>query len=421
MSSFKELGPDHICLCGSEKEYGDCCINKNFRYGVEGENYIKNATINDPEFVSRLKEMKKTFFDYYGREPDGNDFIFSFLPHYSDDMLYHMINILREAEVPEDKIYAYYKSDGLLPTAENLDSLSEKDLEEFESLCEEYNRSMEAEIKDTVNSIQHTVLSNSYIEEHLQYAFAAIKGSLHDLINRHREQKDIRSYRITTELEYCMFSALKTIRTLESIVKLREENLSECIYALSRSVFENYMYICSINADKNLFKEKLLPKVDEENYAFETYPDGRINYNKVVAKKTGTKKSIKVTISDLKEKLPHGIDRELYAIFYQNACQYVHVDIMSAKSYFSDYDPYDEIDPTLIAMLIVSVLSTILLLQISLNREIQPQYRKDVHHLYMKIKPKVISCLTLAGGDPEHSNAIFDVLLKRLEIDKLYE
>ena len=57
----------------------------------------------------------------------------------------------------------------------------------------------------------------------------------------------------------------------------------------------------------------------------------------------------------------------LYQTFYITACQYVHVDVMSAQSYFSKCDPYDELDRTLIASLIVGLLSVFLLLQIASN------------------------------------------------------
>ncbi|MDR3314019.1 MAG: DUF5677 domain-containing protein [Oscillospiraceae bacterium] len=152
------------------------------------------------------------------------------------------------------------------------------------------------------------------------------------------------------------FSALKTVKTLQSVMHLKENHLAECIYALSRGVFENYMYMCNINCDPALFYKKLLPKVDEENYTFAERSDGKIDFRNVINKHTGAKTSVGINISELKEKLPYDNDRDLYTVFYQSACQYVHVDIMSAKSYFSTVNPYDEIDRSLIATLITSIL-----------------------------------------------------------------
>lgn len=114
------------------------------------------------------------------------------------------------------------------------------------------------------------------------------------------------------------------------------------------------------------------------------------------------------------ENLPYETDKELYTLFYEVACQYVHVDVMSAKSYFSIYDPYDEIDPSLIAGLIIAILSMILLVQISENSEVELQYKKDVSFLYGNLSERLKNSLEVAKCDPEHSNAIYDLLIRRL-------
>ena len=97
------------------------------------------------------------------------------------------------------------------------------------------------------------------------------------------------------------------------------------------------------------------------------------------------------------------------------ACQYVHVDVMSAKSYFSVCDPYDEVDPALLASLVVGLLSVFLLLQIASNASTQKQYQEDVNYLCCNILlPKISESLLLANSDPEHKNDIFDLLLRRI-------
>ena len=108
----------------------------------------------------------------------------------------------------------------------------------------------------------------------------------------------------------------------------------------------------------------------------------KINYMPYWATK-GTKFPIRIRISDLKENLP--------------------------------YDPYDEIDPSLIASLITIILATILLAQISENKEIQIKYRDDALHLCRSFSKRYINCLEIAQIDLEHSNVIFELLLKRLK------
>jgi len=368
------------------------------------------------DLILTLKEIKGKFEEYYGRSPGTDDFVTAFAPNYGDEILVQMVYAMRKIGIPDDTIYAYYQSDGLLPCDQNIDLLSEVELKEYKALCEEYETRLNADNENGhINSLQFVVLSSSYIEECVDYTIEAVISSLNDFIHRHSENPSMFEYRMTSELDYCAFSALKTIRTLESIQKLKEDYLTECIYTLGRSVFENYAYLCSINHDPHLFPKKLLPRIDSENYSFATYPDGRINYAQVIHKNTGEQSSIRVHVGDLVSKLPSDIDRELYAIFYQTACQYVHVDIMSAKSYFSTPDPFDEINPALIAALIVCALSNLVLLEISEHKDVHPQFRQDIQFLCGEnLKEKLINSLELANSDPEHQNAILDLLIRRM-------
>ncbi|WIV13641.1 SEC-C domain-containing protein [Proteiniborus sp. MB09-C3] len=379
MNSFLEISEEIPCQCGSGKKYGDCCKNKRFKIGTKDDDLVKETTI-DEEVMKTLEEIKKIFFEDYGINPGENDFVAWNIPIYNHDMLLENVYLFRELGFQENHIYAYYKSDGLLPCDINTDLLSQSDIEEFESLCKEYDELLNEELEGHINSIQYVINSDTYINEQVEYALEAIISSLNDLIRRHSGTNSIREYKITTEADYCIFSALKTVRTLQSINKLRETHLPECIYALSRGIFENYMYICNINMDSSLFKDKILPKVDEVNYTFDLHPDGRINYNKVINRKTKIKTPIRIIISNLKDNLP-----------------------------------YDEIDPSLIASLIAIILATLLLSKISQNREIQTQYTNDVLYLCKNLSYKFINCLEIAKCDEEHTNEIFDLLLDRLK------
>lgn len=115
------------------------------------------------------------------------------------------------------------------------------------------------------------------------------------------------------------------------------------------------------------------------------------------------------------EVLPYATNHELYDAFYRTACQYIHVDIMSAKSYFTVIDSYDEIDPSLIAVLIALVITSLLLSQISRNNNAQDLFRTDTDNLCKNLNLNFKKCFEIIECDPEHSSAIFDILLQRLE------
>jgi len=412
MDKFKTFPDKMACPCGSEKTYENCCKKKKFKYKINNTTLRKEIPMHK-HLVPILKEIEKRFQEYYNRKPSKNDLIFTFAPLYNDDVLLRMTYSLRESELPEDKIYAFFKSNGLLPNEFNIDLISEKDLKEYQLLGDEYNKLIKSK---KMNIVQYVMSTNIFIDNQINYVIEALTCALNDFIQRHIKSKTVLEYQMSSELDYCIFSALKTLKTIRSIQILKEHHMTECIYSLSRSIFENYMYICNIIIDSTMFSRKILPKVDEINYSFEIRPDGKINYNKVLNKQTGEKTTIKIDIYDLVKNLPYDSDRELYNVFYQTVCQYVHVNIMSAKSYYSVLDPYEEIDPSLIACLIVSVLMELLLFQISQHKDVKKEYKNDISFLCNNIlTERLKNCLIMANSDPEHKNAILELLIKRID------
>ena len=411
---FQEWPDDKLCPCGSGKVYGECCKKKSFSYGMSERGVIKKVPLSD-EAMDILDCLKSQFREYYGRDPK-EEYLLSFIPIYNDRFLISLVNMLKKAGIPEEMIYATYKMDGLVPFEDRLDQISEQDLQEYEEWCEAYRTAVNGELQHTTNALQYVVLANSYLEDNLDYTNEALISCLNDYIRRHSGSLNIREFEMKTEKDYCMFSALKTIKTIESIRQLREINLPECIYALARSIFENYMYLCAINGKRGFFDERLLPRIDKENYCFAKKKDGSVNYRKIIYISTGKIQDAEVGNAELKKYLFCSEDQEIYGIFYRQACQYVHVDVLSAKSYFSVVDPYDEVNPTLIAELITDVLAVMLLDQLRRNPTVGDQFREDAKYLCGQLYDKLASCLEIARTDPEHQNAVLDLLVERLKV-----
>ena len=77
-------------------------------------------------------------------------------------------------------------------------------------------------------------------------------------------------------------------------------------------------------------------------------------------------------------------------------------------------DPYDEVKPALIAELIIVVLAVLLLDQLRSNGSVKVQFQKDAEHLCKKLAGMLDMCLKLTLTDTEHSNAVLELLRKRL-------
>ena len=141
---FQEWPDDKLCPCGSGKVYGECCKKKSFSYGMSERGVIKKVPLSD-EAMDILDCLKSQFREYYGRDPK-EEYVFSFLPIYNDRSLLSLVNALKKAGMPEDKIYATYKMDGLMPFEDRLDQISEQDLQEYEEWCEAYRTAVNGEL-----------------------------------------------------------------------------------------------------------------------------------------------------------------------------------------------------------------------------------------------------------------------------------
>ncbi|WGW10644.1 hypothetical protein LWF01_10905 [Saxibacter everestensis] len=219
------------------------------------------------------------------------------------------------------------------------------------------------------------------------------------------------AFRIRTPVDYCLFSVIKTKRTLESLERLSDAGVPQSVYALARSVFENTLFLDAIAQDDSIFWENISPKVDEENYTFGSYADGRVNYNHVVHRNTGIRADVNLRVSDLAKRstaAPHVA--ELYSLFYITACQFVHVDVLSAQSYFDDPDPFDQLDPDIVASLVAMVLIGDFIRALVSVDGINLQFRRDAVHALADLSVVLDNSLELASSDPEHRNDVLDVL-----------
>lgn len=414
MSSKKPYPNDMPCPCGSEKIYKKCCKKTKVKYFIDGDKIIKEIPMFK-ETQEMLNDELEKFKELYGRYPK-NEPIMAFAPVFANEVILQITYALRHNGISEDYIYAYYRTNGLFPCNSNKKIMSDIDIKEFEKFRQEYKKLFTAEIHDSINVLQFVQFMNPVIEEHSDYIIESIIMVLNDFIRRHGEDYDITEYKLTTEIDYYLFSAIKTIKTLNSIQRLKDVHMTECIYALGRSLFENYMYLCNINKNEHFFNDKLLPKVDNDNYTFVIKANGQIDYTKIIKNHDNTIQNVHIKLSDLKKHLEYNEDLDIYNIFYQTACQYVHVDVLSAKNYFSIIDPYEELDPSLIAYSIVATLAVMLVSQFGKYRNTQEQYRKDIEYLCKNVlKDKVISGLLIGNQIPEQKNDILDLLKKRIE------
>ena len=416
MKTFIEYDDVKPCPCGSQKTYNTCCKLKSIRWGFDESGALVKQLPMSLETEEKLKATDHLFEQYYGRKPDKEDYVFSFTPIYQDELLFKVMQALRLSGIPPEDIYAYYKTDGLLASSVNDQFISEKDKKDYMNYRDEYCKAINEPLADAINTIQLTAYGNELLISTFDKVQERLIGSLNDFIHRHSNKPNgIYNYEMQSEVDYLLFSAIKTIKTMKGIALLIDEQIPECIHALGRSLFENYMYLNKINCDPSFFKMKLLPKVDKVHFQFVTKKDKTIDHNKVFHIETGDIYNIHVIIAELKKSFKNPEDQVLYDLYYCNSCQYVHVDVLSATNYFSTYDPYDELNPSLQAAISTASISILLYNALIHNRLVSSRFYQDGSYLIRQLTKDLLAAIELVNCDPKHKQPIFSTLLKRLQ------
>jgi len=412
---FKKISYDSLCLCGSGKKYGDCCRKKKFKFGTLGNKLVKQQEI-PTNVLGDFNEIKTLFKELYGRSPKGEDKIFTFAEINNNEPLNKMVYFLRKAEMPEDKIYATYRMDGLMPSVYNEQYIADIELEQFHNYVEEYNRLINASLDDGhINILQYVMFVNDIVLNVLSNSTSKLIYSLNDFINRHSKSDSKIEFEKCSLMEYLMFIVLKTIKTLKGIKTLIDNNMNENIYVVGRSLFESYMYLNAINQDKSFFNNYILPIIDTNNYKSINDSFGKISKEKYINKNTGEVINTYLKTFNLSKYFKYEEDKEIYNLFYASSSQFVHSDIKSADTYFKEIDIYEEFDPNLKAGLITISLACLILRQITLIEEVQSQYKKDVNYLLNNIETDLIKCFEMVNADKEQYDEIFNVYISRLK------
>jgi hypothetical protein len=408
-SGFVELGRREPCPCGSGRKYGRCCARKTFSFGYNPAGVLVKQHKIGPETADIVRGERDRYEAFYGRPPAKNDLLFAFALNPADSIYSLARDLLKGEVVPPDIVYAYCRSDGLLPVEGNLDVVSDADLAEFSYLRDEYDElSAAPEDGNDPTALWFVTNGNGYIAQVLKEALTAMQMVLSDFLARHSEQGSFVDFQIRTPLDYANFSAHKSSKTIRTIGKLREHSMPEAIYALSRGLLENYLYLNTIATDPTFFNEKVVPRADRENFTF-AVKDGRIDYNRVVHQTSGVEQSVWVPTRAL---LKHATttDRKLFDLFYQTACQFVHVDVLSARAYFYEADPFDELDPASLATLVAAVLSGQVIAALSRVPGVDNRMPADIAHFLRTLSKPVSMSIQLADSDPENQNEVWVVL-----------
>ncbi|WP_159887764.1 SEC-C domain-containing protein [Paenibacillus puerhi] len=372
------------CPCGSNQTYRNCCKKKDIVWYTENGQLFKEEVI-EAEIANELETMRILFKNLYGRDPSENDHIFWGIFNDESNFDIEIIRAMREVGVKEEYIYAYTKT-GLLPSDKNINKMPDGYIEEFNTFVNKYREYMSESVSNEVNVLQYVQFANGFLLDKYNGLMTALEYSFNYFIKVHLEGKqDFLNYIVTSKLDYGGLCAIKTLKNLESIKQLKDYDLEENILATSRFIFESYLYMARLNSDNNFF----------ENYILNS--------------------SKRIYISNLAGKSKYKCDKELYDLFFRVSSKYVHLDVLTAQSYFKVSNPFEEVDGSLVASIMGITFAVLTLEQIVMFPECQKLFQKDLIYMIIKAKQDLIACYRVISSDSLLNDEVYSALIFRLE------
>lgn len=369
-----------------------------------------------PVIKDLFSEQIQLFQEMYGRKISKNGenpYVFWNFFWTDSRLLSETVKIMRKAEVNEELVYVYYKTE-ILPSAKNLHLLSKTQKREIKAAQQEYRRLVAGGVnKKGIPLFYYVKFTNNRLSEMLNKHHTYLESAFNDFIRRHLDDVEFINYGIRSKNDFLGFCCLKVIEDLHNIKTLRQNFLTIQMYSCCRSMLETYFYVTSLAQHEGFFQDKIIPALESSNYQFEKMNEGRLNYTRILLKRTNKRAGI--SLHTLAQKSKYKTDMELYDIFYRSICQFVHLDPLSAQSYLYDNDPFTEIDSELVADLLAVTCATILLEQFAFVSDAKLQFRKDITHLVTLIKKDLLDCFHLVLADELNHNDIFSIFKQRIE------
>jgi hypothetical protein len=135
--AHRKLSRNAPCPCGSGKKYKQCCLRKDFEWVEDDDGDVFKAIPISDEMAEILQDLRQAFIAEHGREPGPDDAVFPDMPPL-EHMEHQMIEIMKQAGIDPAIIYATEKT-GRIVSEENMDLLSDAELQEWDDAIEEYH------------------------------------------------------------------------------------------------------------------------------------------------------------------------------------------------------------------------------------------------------------------------------------------
>lgn len=389
MKRYKKLSRNAKCPCGSGKKYKQCCINKEYKYVTYEDGTIaKKIKIDNPEIWRELERQRESFVATFGREPMGDDPLFYNFNDPIEKYQAEIISVMEQVGIAPQLIYAFKKT-GLLVTEENMNKISDLDLEIWKNAIKEYSNITNPKIDLFDRIMQET---NNCI--HLYSLLISKWGDI--------SSEDISLF---SQHEYIFFCLTKTLKSMRSILNQLDSILIEDSYILLRSIHENYLNIVYVVNKPEKLSDLIAEKVGVERgtHKYDIKPNGKENKQILVEISSGKKIQIGrgTTGYDMASCSKYIEDTIIYDLLYKFASYFTHTNLLTLENFIehNKFNPTKYNSPRQVVTLCIFLTSITLenLLYIDSIDEIS---KKDILTFLNRVVPLLIDMFTSMTTEP---------------------
>lgn len=217
------LGRKALCPCGTGRRYEDCCLERNIIWRVDEKGKpFRTAKLSREamEAFQTLKEKQNVEFKkIFGRDLAEEDYIF-FQDRYlgsSGDMIDRIVNLMKKVDLPPEKIYATKKT-GLIPSAENLDKMTTKDIEDWEDAIDEYYERLEKGESPLDDEEPHPVKEIQNMLELLPNCLMLMAHVRNNLKTPIKDPTDVVSVSSVSLIQFCLSKSEMNMKAIAKLI-----------------------------------------------------------------------------------------------------------------------------------------------------------------------------------------------------------
>lgn len=392
-----KLGPNSPCPCGSGKKFKLCCHGKAFSFLAED---VDSYTVRMP-MTGSMQEIAVRSADefrrHFEREPGPRDPFFLAKYLYSErDTEREIVAAMKAVDVNPAIIYAYKKT-GYILSKSQLHRYTGAAIAEWDEAIEEFDEHEGEPDEGPEAQLFDATLASLAVEfESLIYTLGLANDNYFN--NPELVSATSRQESILTATQYQALCASRVHRTLRTIRVLVEQQLSEDILKLARSIYESYLHMVAVQCIPSAMETFVDAVVGLRNgtHQYKKRSDGSDDKRFITELASGREILSQISNFRMAEASPYLEDIPFFDFFYTTTSQLIHPTVFALDAYVSS-NGLDPIKPHMDeeAIVFTACVATMVVDWIPLMEGCPSQVAIDCRTVVKRIRKKLFSLLEL--------------------------